>query len=532
MKPQKKRSLRRQLIILNILMVILVLSCITGYISLYSREKLEKSIYHDMQTKNRSYVNTILSIFEEKKLTLLALRDDLEKYDTLGQMWIHLASHTGEKIFNEKQNREEHIKAFRKKVAAFQKVGQLSDDKMSPQLRRIFDEIKTNEYAFGKGMKFFYIGMPIFDKDKTLESYYQYQDSSLWVPDPHIEEPYNPLVRPWYIAGQEAGRDDVVFTEPYAERRTKESVLGIATAIDVNGVRGSLASAISIKPIIDDVLRGFQEDAHIAIFSKGVDIETAFVKSPPKYIYSSRDASLGNLFKTYNSEELVKSGTTRNLKELYEQTKNRKSGILEWKIDNEERLVSYATVPSIGWKIFVSVSKKEKMKAVAEMQYRIALLGLAGVLALALCIYIIVNISISPIYSIGKELQYIANTGDLNKRITTSIPTREIEKIAKDINQMLDNTLFPIKELGEAANRIAQGQMQTEIEITAKGDIGNLVDSFSAMTRRLAELEAQSRDASPLTGLPGGVSIEKMAQSRIESKTPFAFCLLQIWCSR
>ncbi len=527
MKYFRKKSLKNQLILLNAIVAIFVLSCIVAYVSMYSHEKLEKSIYLDMKTKNEAYSNTILSTFEEKAQTLLTLRDDLENYDTLGQIWVHLASHTGEKIFSDTNNKKGHINAFYKKLNTYKQNGQLSSDKMTPQIKKMYDNIKTKKYAFGKGMKFFYVGLPIFNKDKTLQLYDQYQDSSLWVPDSNIEEAYNPLVRPWYLAGQKAGRQRVFFTEPYAERRTKEAVVSIATAIDVNGIRGTLASAISIKPIIDKILSKFQENTHIAIFSKGVEKATTFVATPPKYIYSSRDISLGQYFKTYNDKDIIKSNSNKNLMDLYDYTKDKKSGIIEWNIDNEERLVAYDTVPMVDWKIFISISKKEKMKEDTDLQYKITLIGIFGILFLITCLYFIVNTLVSPINKIGKELKEIANTGDLSKRIS-QVNTNEIDKIARDINQMLDNTAYPVKKLSKFADKIARDKLKTKIDVVAKGDIANLVNSFSLMTKRLIELEAKAKDASPLTGLPGGISIEKITQEKINDKIPFVFCMFDI----
>ncbi len=527
MKYFRKKSLSQQLVFFSALVVVIVLTCIIAYVSMYSYSKLENSIYLDMETKNEAYVNTILSTFEEKAQTLLTLRDDLENYDTLGQMWIHLASHTGEKIFSDKVNKEGHIKAFYKKLETYKKNGQLSEDKMTAQLKKMYANIKTKKYSFGKGMKFFYIGMPVFYDDKTLQLYDQYQDSSLWVPDSNIEEPYDPLVRPWYLAGQKAGRDKVFFTEPYAERRTKEAVVSIATTIDINGVRGTLASAISIKPVIDKILSKFQKNAHITIFSKGAEKSTTFVSTLPKYIYSSRNISLGNRFKDYNDKDIIKNISNKDLMDLYDYTKDKTFGIVEWTINNEKRLVAYNTTPLIGWKIFISVSKKEMMKGSTDLQYRIVLIGIFATLLLIICLYFIVNTSISPISIIGNELKDIANTGDLSKRIS-QVKTNEIDKIVIDINQMLDNIAYPVKKLCNVADRISKDELKTKIDINAKGDISDLIKSFSFMTQRLIELEEKAKDASPLTGLQGGISIEKMTQNKIDAKIPFAFCMFDI----
>jgi diguanylate cyclase (GGDEF)-like protein len=523
----QKKSLRSKIIFWTGCLTTVVFVVIIIFISASFKKSLEKGIYADVATKNTGYAHTIHSIFKDKADTILALRDDLELYDTLGQMWVHIAAHAGEKIFRDPVHAGAYIESFQKKLEAYKNNGQLSPDKLTSQIQKMLDNIGTTKNAYGDGIKFFYIGIPVQNSDKTLEGYDRYQDSSLWVPDPEVDELYNPLTRPWYLAGQEAGRGNVLFTEPYAERRTKEALTSGGTVIDINGVRGTFAAAISIKPVMDALLRTFHENSHITIFSKGVEKATAYVAVSPKYIYSSRDASLGESFSAYNDKEIIKNPLNRDVMHLYEATRSSQSGVLAWVINGEERIVAYDTVPGVGWKIFSSVSKKERMAEAITAQYEIIIIASIGVIALLFIISLTVSRALLPVGQIGRELKEIADTGDLNKR-TTVITEDEIGQIAKAINEMLDNTAGPVKELGDKVQKIAQGDRANEIVVKAKGDIANLVASFNQMASRLIEFEATFRDASPLTGLPGGVTIENVVQGRINAKIPFAFCMFDL----
>lgn len=527
MQAFEVHSLRRKIVLLAGGLITLVFLGVIGLTSLNMQERMRESIYHDLETKNQGYVQTILSVFRDKAIIILAMRDDLELYDSRGQMWVHMAAHTGEIVFDDPAHGDIYKESFDRKLAAYRDNGQLSGEHLTPQVRKMVDKFLTRENAFGEGMKFFYIGVAAPNADPLQQGYDQYQDSSLWVPDTRVDAPYNPLTRPWYLAGQEAGRHRVVFTEPYAERRTGEALVSGATAIQVEGVQGTLAGGISIKPIMDAILRSFRDDAHITIFSGGTQNETAYVSRQPKYIYSSRDASLGDQFRAYDDRDIRQVPANRDLMNIYDATRGRDAGVLEWVIGGDRRLVAFNTVHEVGWKLFISVSQERFMAEAIAAQYRNIAISLAGLALLLLVISAVVKRALQPLDTISRELIELADTGDLSKR--TSVRSKdEVGRMATAINEMLDNTAAPVRELARQARKIADGDRDADVSIVAKGDIAQLVTSFNEMKRRLVDLEASYRDASPLTGLPGGVSIETEVQRRIDDGVPFVFCMFDL----
>jgi diguanylate cyclase (GGDEF)-like protein len=85
-----------------------------------------------------------------------------------------------------------------------------------------------------------------------------------------------------------------------------------------------------------------------------------------------------------------------------------------------------------------------------------------------------------------------------------------------------------INQLMVATQRIAKGDFDFQPDIRNADELGALSTAFVQMAQRLKQLEEMNLDASPLTRLPGGVSIEKNLQLRIESRRKIAFCLLDI----
>jgi GGDEF domain-containing protein len=86
------------------------------------------------------------------------------------------------------------------------------------------------------------------------------------------------------------------------------------------------------------------------------------------------------------------------------------------------------------------------------------------------------------------------------------------------------NISRPLKKLEEATEQIAGGQFEYNLNINRHDEIGSLADAFSFMTERLKVLETLLLDASPLTGLPGNLAIEKEIERRLSEKKQFSLC--------
>ncbi len=86
------------------------------------------------------------------------------------------------------------------------------------------------------------------------------------------------------------------------------------------------------------------------------------------------------------------------------------------------------------------------------------------------------------------------------------------------------NISRPLKKLEEATEKVAEGQFDYNLNINRHDEIGSLADAFSFMTERLKVLETLLLDASPLTGLPGNLAIEKEIERRVSEKKLFSLC--------
>lgn len=523
----KQTSLKNRMVIFAGAVALLVFTAVTMITTMNSRKELVGAIYNDLLNRNDSYVHILNTIFKDREDTILSLRNDLELYQSPGQMWLHIANHSPNRVFNDPERGAEYEQSFQQKLEYYFNNSQLSTDLMTPQVRAMLRNIDSEVRSLGSGLAYFYIGYRSQNPDPLGRAYDQYQDSSLWVPDPTAEASYDPFIRPWYIAGREAGRNRVIFTEPYAERRTGEALIAASTSITIEGVRGTLAGAISIRPIMDDLLSDIGEQAHVTIISEGAPRETDFVSTTPHYIYSSRDSSLGERIVKYDDPSILHIESNEDLRALYDLTHGQNAGVLEWRIGGSDRLVAFHTVPVVGWKIFTSVARDDVLAGMWGAQRLNMTVSAIGLLILLFAIYIVSKYALRPLNQIRDEMRTIAQTGDLGRRVSVR-SSDEVGEVAASVNTMLDNVAGPVKELGAQVRAIAQGKLGGAALVQSRGDIAELVSSFNQMNARLIEFEQTSRAASPLTGLPGGYSIEQEVRTRFETKRPFVFCMFDL----
>ncbi|OGQ94015.1 MAG: hypothetical protein A2521_05960 [Deltaproteobacteria bacterium RIFOXYD12_FULL_57_12] len=85
-----------------------------------------------------------------------------------------------------------------------------------------------------------------------------------------------------------------------------------------------------------------------------------------------------------------------------------------------------------------------------------------------------------------------------------------------------------IRQLKQATEQISQGKFDHLAEINTGDELGELAGSFNFMARRLLHLEEMYLDSSPLTRLPGGVTVENVLQLKLDGGRPIAFCLLDL----
>ncbi|MBD3421513.1 MAG: HAMP domain-containing protein [Chitinivibrionales bacterium] len=86
--------------------------------------------------------------------------------------------------------------------------------------------------------------------------------------------------------------------------------------------------------------------------------------------------------------------------------------------------------------------------------------------------------------------------------------------------------LIPLRQLNEATQSIAQGELDIRVPIVRDDEIGRLASSFNEMSVALQRMRDEAKGANPLTGLPGNVTIAKY----IDDSLAAGRCISVLYC--
>jgi GGDEF domain-containing protein len=90
------------------------------------------------------------------------------------------------------------------------------------------------------------------------------------------------------------------------------------------------------------------------------------------------------------------------------------------------------------------------------------------------------------------------------------------------------NISSSIKQLELSTREISEGKFDQLPKVRNQDELGDLSQAFQRMAQRLKSLEEMHLDASPLTYLPGSITIENVLNKRLKKETPTAFCQLDL----
>jgi GGDEF domain-containing protein len=126
--------------------------------------------------------------------------------------------------------------------------------------------------------------------------------------------------------------------------------------------------------------------------------------------------------------------------------------------------------------------------------------------------------------NIGARMGEISAQGTRASRLTVVLSLVSVMVGLLIVLLVTYNISRPLRRLEKATAEIAEGRFDYDLKLSRRDEIGSLVHAFGMMARRLKVLEERNLDASPLTGLPGNLAIEREIEKRLAAKKWFALC--------
>jgi GGDEF domain-containing protein/CHASE3 domain sensor protein len=138
--------------------------------------------------------------------------------------------------------------------------------------------------------------------------------------------------------------------------------------------------------------------------------------------------------------------------------------------------------------------------------------------------FIVRGIQKSAEKEIGVRMNEISLQGARASRLTVILSLISVLAGVLIVVLVTYNISRPLRRLEKATAEIAEGKFDYGLRLNRRDEIGSLVHAFGEMARRLKILEKRNLDASPLTGLPGNLAIEREIENHLVAKKVFALC--------
>lgn len=157
-------------------------------------------------------------------------------------------------------------------------------------------------------------------------------------------------------------------------------------------------------------------------------------------------------------------------------------GVFEYEYNNEEFLASYAAIEEIGGTVFAQIPLEEAYAANSKVLRATIILSVIVLIVLltAVILYISRQV-IKPILNYSKEMEKVAE-GDLNAEIETN-RSDELGQLANSFNSMLKDLRNLVKKIKTTSEEVTESS-QT-LEVSSK-DVGNSSEQVAVSIQEVA----------------------------------------------
>lgn len=303
---------------------------------------------------------------------------------------------------------------------------------------------------------------------------------------PKVDLPagYDPTSRPWYKKAIEHP-DEVIWTDPYVDAVTGQYIVTLAKAItdggQVAGVVGIDMSLDAVAKIVNDMNVGYH--GYPVLFD-----QTGIAIVHPQY----KGKNMSN-----------------NVAVKY--MMQRESGLYEYTLENEKRMLYFTTIPKLGWKVGAVYKEKDLFAVSDAIAVKMLLITIIAVLIGIVVIYVMARSIVKPIVYLQEQLEKVAN-GDLTVQVETKVKD-EIGQLATHFNHMVREMKGLIHQVHDSVNELAASadhlSAVSEETMTTSDQVATAINDIAkGMTEQASDLDTINERTAMLSN-----QIETVAQA-------------------
>ncbi|WP_141432376.1 methyl-accepting chemotaxis protein [Bacillus sp. 03113] len=286
-----------------------------------------------------------------------------------------------------------------------------------------------------------------------------------------LPEGYDPRKRPWYQDAVKTGKN-IIWTEPYIDATTKETVVSVAKAIyDQDKLVGVLSLDITIDTLI------------------GLVEKTKFGENGYAFLLDQNGKYLAHP----NKKQVTKDAS----KQLFYKKMNKDSGFFTAKFNENDYIFGYKTNTKTNWKIAALEAKsdyQDKGKAI--------LVPIAITVLIVLVLSIVIAISVTqmitkPIRKLQENMKKVEN-GDLSISLMEERED-EIGQLSKSFSQMMVQIKSIFQKVITVSDDVVQASQtlvaSSEENVAAANQVASTMEQIAAGSTDLMEIVQTNSNA-------------------------------------
>ncbi|WP_066824809.1 methyl-accepting chemotaxis protein [Clostridium tepidiprofundi] len=208
------------------------------------------------------------------------------------------------------------------------------------------------------------------------------------------------------------------------------------------------------------------------------------------YMINKSGIAIAHPVKEKILKESILESSSKTLKNIGKRMIAGKYGVDDYECNGVRKIVAYAPIKSTGWSVAMTTNYSEVLEGANKLKNIITIMGILILVLLALVIYVLINKAVKPIIDIASITKEVSS-GNLNVNIDVKSKD-EIGVLANNFNKMIENMkslISNINDMGETVATTSQQMMESTQEATKVSE--QITDTISELAKG-ATVQAQS----------------------------------------